>query len=400
MGRRRTPREGQGGSVLTLSFGVILVVTTLGATTLMRGLGEQRLGQRHATQERAFELAEAAIDQASFNLRTALDTTDDVLTATLSTGTFQVDSPVTQLGPNLWQVTTRGTSGQDQRRLEAVFQLTPQSVFQFALFGNQQVNISGSAFTDSYDSSLGPYNDDSSSPDYNAAHNGDVGTNGVSTGGVTVGGSIFVDGQVAVGAGVADPVSVVTGYDPAFITGGTSPPTDTQDVAAQSSTFPMPAVTVPGGLTCSDFTVTGNTTITLAPGDYCYRNLTIQGGGALTTTGAGDVTIYLTGQLSAKGNSAVGYASDPAKMQFLMSPSGSAEIEDGTITGSTAFYGALYGPNSTINITGNAEVFGAIIARQVNVSGSAIVHYDEHLSTSTTVPNIYQRALVSWRELN
>jgi len=110
--------------------------------------------------------------------------------------------------------------------------------------------------------------------------------------------------------------------------------------------------------------------------------------------------VYLTGALIAKGNSSVGYPADPSKMQFLMSSSGSAEIEEGTLTGSTVFSGALYGPNSTINITGHAEVFGSIIARQVNISGSAVVHYDERLSTSTTVPNIYQRALISWRELN
>ena len=388
------------GSVMMISLGVIVVVTTLGASLMVRSLGEHGLGQRHAARERAFELAEAALDQASFNLRTPLDAADDVLTATLPTGTLQVDAPVTQLGPNLWQVTTRGTSGQEQRRIEAVFQLIPQSVFQFALFGDQQVNVSGSAITDSYNSSLGPYNGDPNAPGYNASHNGDVGTNGTAAGGVTVGGSIFVDGQVAVGAGVADPLSVVSGYNPAFITGGTSPPTDTQDVVAQSSTFPMPSVTIPAGLTCSDFTVTGDTTVTLPPGDYCYRNLTIQGGGTLTTGGAGGVRVYLTGELVARGNSTVGYAADPSQMQFLMSSSGSAEIEEGTITGSTSFYGGLYGPNSTINITGNAEVFGSIVARQVNVSGSAVIHYDERLSASTVVPNVYQRALISWRELN
>ena len=387
------------GSVMMISLGVIVVAATLGASIMMRSLGERDLGQRYATRERAFELAEAALDRASFNLRTPQDATDDILTATLPTGTYQVDAPLTQLGPTLWRVTTSGTSGQEQRRIEAVFQLVPVSVFQFALFGDQQVDVSGSAITNSYDSSIGPYDDNASSPGHNANHHGDIGTNGVTAGGVTVGGSIFVDGQVAVGAGVANPLSVVSGYNPAFITGGTSPPSDTQDVIAQGSAFPMPPVTVPANLPCSNFTVTGNTVITLPPGDYCYHDLTIQGGGTLTTSGAG-VRVYLTGALIARGNSTVGYAADPMKMQFLMSSGGSAAIEEGTITGSTLFYGGLYGPSSTINITGNAEVFGSIIARQVNVSGSAVIHYDEHLSTSTVVPNVYQRALVSWRELS
>ena len=253
------------GSVMMISLGAIVAAAALGAAIMMRSLGERDLGQRYATRERAFELAEAALDQASFNLRTPQDATDDVLTATLPTGTFQVDAPLTQLGPTLWQVTTSGTSGQEQRRIEAIFQLVPVSAFQFALFGDHQVNVSGSAITDSYDSSLGPYNDNVNSAGYNADHHGDIGTNSITAGGVTVGGSIFVDGQVAVGAEVANPLSVVSGYNPAFITGGTSPPTDTQDVIAQGSAFPMPPVTVPANLTCSDFTVTGQTVITLPP---------------------------------------------------------------------------------------------------------------------------------------
>lgn len=385
------------GSVIVLSLGVVIVVATLGASMMVRSLNEHQLGQRYAVREEALYLAEAALDQASFNLRTPTDPLDDVLTGTLPTGTFQIESPVTQLGPTLWQVTTRGTSGPDQRRVEGVFQLTPQSVFQFALFGSQQVNVSGNAITDSYDSSLGPYNNDPNSPGYNAAHNGDVGTNGTNTGGVTVGGSIFVDGQMAVGPGVADPVSVVSGYDPAFITGGTSPPSDTQDVVAQSSTFPMPPVAPPLGMACSDFTVTGNTTVTLDT-DVCYSSLTIQGGGVLTTNGVA-VKVYLTGALIARGNSTVGYAPDPSKMLFLMSSSGQATLEEGTITGSTSFYGALYGPQATINIQGNAEVFGSIIANQVNLTGSAVIHYDERLSDVTTMPNVYRRTLISWREL-
>ena len=387
------------GSVIVLSLGVVIVVATLGATMMVRGLNEHQLGQRYAAREKALSLAEAALDQASFNLRTPTDPADDVLSGALPTGTFQIESPVTQLTPVRWRVTTQGTSGQEQRRAEGVFDLTPQSVFQYALFANQQLTVSGNGITDSYDSVLGPYNDDPNAPGYNANHNGDVGTNSLAAGGVTVGGSIFVDGQVIVGAGATDPLSVVSGYNPAFITGGTSPPTDTQDVVSLPSLFPMPAVTVPQGLTCNDFTVGGQTTVTLPPGVYCYRNLSIQGGGTLTTTGLGTVTIYLTGSLSAKGNSTVGYVTNPSQMLFLMSSGSQATLEEGTITGDTNFFGALCGPQATIDIKGNATVFGSIVANQVNLTGSAVIHYDENLSRVTTVPNVYRRTLISWREL-
>lgn len=389
------------GTIMGLSLGLIAVMSTLGTAFLVRSLTEDRLAGRALVRHRAFYLADAAVDQASLNLRTD-DPADDVWTMALPTGTAQIDNPVTPLGNMRWQVTTRGTADTDQRRIEAIFALTRQSVFEFAIFGDLQVNVTGRGITTSYDSRLGPYNDDPTDPAYNAGHNGDVGTNATTVGGVTAGGSIFVDGQVAVGAGVANPVSVVSGYQPAFITGGTDPPSDTQDVVAQTFTFPMPAVTVPGYLTCSDFTVNGNTTIVLPPGEYCYNNLTIEGGAELlpdVSAGPGGVKIYLTGALTARGNSTVGLPSDPRKLNLLVTQNGQATLQEGTITGSTGFYGGIYAPDATINITGNADVYGSIIAKQVNLTGSATIHYDEAMTDVTDISNEYTRSLVSWREL-
>jgi hypothetical protein len=381
---------------LAISLGIITVLTTLGAAFLVRSLNEGQLGQRDSVRQRAFFLAEAAVDRASLNLRTPYDPTDDVLTGTLPTGTFQVDDPPEPLGGLRWRVTTRGQSGGDLRRIEAVFLLTPQSVFQYALFGAQNINVSGNAATDSYDSRNGAY------APATAGHNGDIGTNSSSTdpAGVTVDGSIFIDGQVAVGPDATDPTAVVEGYNPTFITGGTSPPSDTQDVVSQTATFPMPPVVVPPELTCTDLDVSSQTIVALPAGTYCYRNLTVQGGASLTSDGSGAVTVYLTGALVARGNSTVGYPVDPRQMVFLMGSSGAATLEEGTMTGTTGFYGGLYAPNATINISGNAEVFGSIVAKTVNVTGSAAVHYDEALTDVTAVSNIYQRTLVSWRDLN
>ena len=286
--------------------------------------------------------------------------------------------------------------------MESVIRLTPQSVFQFAMFGDQKLTVSGSAITDSYDSRNGLYNAST-----NIGHNGDVGTNATATGGVTVSGSIFVDGQVAVGPGVSNPASVVTGYNPAFITGGTSPPSNTQDIIAQSAALPMAPVVIPPALLpfCANSKVNGNTTTTLSPtggplgdGTYCYHDLTIQGNATLTASGK--VKVYLTGALIARGNSVVGVPSDPTQMIFLMSSSVGATLEEGTVTGSTQFYGALYGPSATITITGNAEVYGSIIARQVNESGSAELHFDEALMDNTDIPGFFKTSVVSWRDLN
>ena len=391
-------RQRQQGFIYVISLGVLLMMTMLSASMLIRSLVATGVAERSERQAAAFQLAEAAVDQEAVNLRTAA-ANDDVLFGVLPLGTFSVVS-VAPIDAQTQRVTGRGIVGSEQRDVEAIVRTVPQSIFQFALFADQRLSVGGSANTDSYDSRNGAY--DAST---NHGHDGDVGTNAATAGGVTVSGSIFVDGQIAVGAGVSNPTSVVTGYNPAFITGGTSPPSDTQDVISQAAPFPMEPVAVPPGLTCNDTTVNGNSTTTLSPtggplgnGTYCYHNLTIQGGAILTATGK--VKVYLTGDLIARGNSTVGVPSDPTKMIFLMNSTNGATLEEGTVTGSTEFYGALYGPIATINITGNAKVFGSIIAKTITESGSAEIHFDEALAANTDVSNLYKTTVVSWRDLN
>ncbi|MBI3996364.1 MAG: hypothetical protein HY352_01770 [Candidatus Omnitrophica bacterium] len=393
------------GFVYPLAIGVTFILTVLSATLLMRGVSELNISSRQVYSSAAFHYADAAVDQAAKNLRTPTDTTDDVMTTTYGNGSFTVDSMTALATPGEWQVLTSGVSAADPntpRHIEAIYRMTPQSVFQFALFGANNVTVSGSAITDSYDSRLGPYEDDPGLG-YNKDHHGDIGTNSTSSGGVTISGSIFIDGQVAVGPTVTDPTSIVTGYDASFITGGTSPASNTQDVVSMSQAFPMPPVVVPLGLTCSNHTVTGHTTETLSPtggplgnGTYCYNNLTVQGGGELTTSGP--VTVYLTGVFTATGNTVVGDPSDPKAMTVLVSSTGAATLE-GTITGSSEFYGALYGPSAIMTISGNADVYGSIVAQTVNVTGSASVHYDTALTENTTISNTSRATMVAWREL-
>lgn len=380
------------GMIMIVTLGALIFVSTVGTTLLMRSLNEAQISRRSAAQQSAFYLADGAIDQAARNLATPTDTSDDTSSLTMETGSFTIDS-TSSIGTNLYKVTAHGTSNSgDQRDVEAVFQLTGQSVFQFALFGSQSVNISGNAITDSYDSSDGLYDEDA------AGHNGDVGTNSTTAGGVTVDGSIFIDGQVAVGPSVSDPTSMVAGYDSDFITGGTSPPSDTQDVVAQSQTFPTPDVTIPDGCTTTLPAKVGVTRTFQSGVTYCPAgDLVVSGGDIFTATGP--VKIYLAGNMTVEGNASIGVEAQPTWMQFLVSSTGSASLQD-TIVGSTEFYGTLYAPKATINISGDAEIYGSIVAKTVNITGNAEIHYDEASTTLTDVSNLYTSALIAWRDLD
>jgi predicted acyltransferase (DUF342 family) len=81
-----------------------------------------------------------------------------------------------------------------------------------------------------------------------------------------------------------------------------------------------------------------------------------------------------------------------------MTSTAGATLEQ-TIQGNNTFYGAIYGPDATVTIQGNAEIFGSVIADQVNVQGNAVIHYDEALRDTTQIANLYTTELISWREV-
>jgi len=382
---------------MALSLCVVVIFTALGTAFLTRSLGENLIGHRSAARQAAFYLAEGGLDQASVNLRTLDDVTDDVLTNTLPTGTFHISNPPASLGNGRWQIFSDGDSQGEHARLEAIFELTPQSLFQFAMFGDQGVTVNGNVQTDSYNSQLGPYNSNPASPTYNQSQHGDVGTSSTTSGSIDLGSSVLIKGQLTVGPNVADPQSVVTGFDPSLVTANPK-------VVSATLPYPMPVVAVPFGLLCPDLTVSSQQTVTLSPaggmlnnGTYCYRDLEVKGGGTLTASGP--VAVYLTYQLTLRGNATVGVPSTPSNMLFLMAPTSDAVLQPEVLTGSSVFYGAIYGPEATIRIQGNASVFGSVIAKDVYTTGSASIHYDQALSQFNKVTNLYQRRLISWRHL-
>ncbi|MBI3324847.1 MAG: hypothetical protein HYZ92_06165 [Candidatus Omnitrophica bacterium] len=378
-GRRARSRR---GLILVGSLGLVVILSILGSALLLRGLHEHQMSQQSYAFNRALFYAEASLDTAIDQLRAGNGAN---LSAT-AFGDGRYWAEISQPGSFDYLVTGHGQQTGSQRNLEARMRLTPMSVFQFALFGNSSLTVEGSAITNSYNSAQGLYDPQT------AGSNGDVGTNATTPGGVTINGSIAINGQVVVGPDVADPSSVVV------VTGGSALITGNPPVVSLSQTMSLPAVTVPQGLTCTPLSIAGQTTTTLssAVGTYCFTDVKLTGGATLTADGP--VKIYVTGEFSATGDTTIGIPASPPSMLILMASNEQVTIES-NLTGSTQFYGGLYAPTATIDISGNAEVFGSVIARRVDVSGSANVHYDEAMGTLTQPTGLYQVRVRSWREL-
>lgn len=371
------------GFIIIFSMGVIVFLTILGSAFLMRSVHEERTSEISTSWHRALSLAEASVDDAMMKQHVGDFTS--VAQTNMAGGTYSAD--VTSTGaPFQFRVEGHGVYDAVPRKIEAVTQLTPTSVFQFALFGNQRVYLDGDVITDSYDSRLGPYDPNT------AGQNGDIGTNSSAFGGVVVDGDVIINGQIAVGPNVSDPTTVVDiNGTSAVITG--SPP-----LVSQSVTLPMPAVVIPGSLTCTDLTVNANQMLVLetAVGAYCFDNLTVLGGATLTADGP--VKVYVTNYFHATGNTTIGDSTNPSYLTMLLTATSQATI-DGSLGGTTEFYGGMYAPNARVDIGGNAEVYGSVIAQEVVTSGEPHIHYDESLGDLMDPIGLYKVKVLSWREL-
>jgi len=379
----------QRGVFLLMSIGVVIFFSIVGAGSMARSTHETSLGRRSAARQSAFYLAEAGIDRASWNLRTPTDATDDLLGKTLPTGTFAIDLQQ-EVSPLIWRVGAHGTSAQERRDMEAIFQLTPQPIWRDGLHGELSVIVSGDVQTDSYDSQLGAYGGS------NVGQQGNIGTNSTAAGSIDLsGGDYFIDGQIAVGPNLSDPYSAVSCTISGPCTAAALDPYVTADppvVSAPAIPFPP----MPAPVACNNSTLPPKVANvrTFSAGTYCLvGNQSVEKEEVWTTNGL--VTIYITGTLSIAGGATVGNVTDPTRMLFVLNQT--AQI--GSLTGQAKFYGMLYGPDANVKISGDAQIFGAIAAERVTIEGHAQLHYDVAVMNDTRVVGEYRRTLLSWREL-
>lgn len=225
----------------------------------------------------------------------------------------------------------------------------------YALVGINSVSLNGVARIDSYNSSAGPYS---------AATAGDKAIV-VSNGNINLIGNPLIRGEAHPGPGGA-----IIGA--ASVTGSSAP-------LGTLLHFPMPVVESAynngpihsmlshGG---KDLELDGNKTYTIPAGNYAVRNLTLAGTARLRLSG--EVTLYVTGNLTLHGNVEVG-TGRPGDFKIRMTSANSSA----TISGTTALHADLYAPGSTVVVSGTGDFYGTVVGKTLAVSGRAGIHYDE-----------------------
>jgi hypothetical protein len=326
----------------------------------------------------------------------------DVVTGAETTNATQVVGGNTVTNQPVLVVTSEGLQAPVRRmiamELQPIISTTTSTntvvtdPFADAAHGKTSVELIGNAWTDSYDSAVGSYNVSG-----NKGHKGDVSTDSIANGAVSVGPGSTVDGQALVGAGGNPATGIV---NQGTITGATG--TEPSAFALPLSTIP-PAVTNLGALNIS-----GNSTRTLPGGTYWFSSISVTGNARLVTTGP--VKIYVTGSVDIGGNG-VGTAGN-LPPNFLLygtvDPSNAAnKCTSVSIHGNGNFYGAVYAPEASVVVAGNGVNYGALTGNTVRINGNGGFHYDEQLGnlgrfvtesvTTTFLTTGFSR--YSWREI-
>jgi hypothetical protein len=124
-------------------------------------------------------------------------------------------------------------------------------------------------------------------------------------------------------------------------------------------------------------TIKGDVTIHL-PNENQTTLQVIQGG-ALEMADDATLTIYIAGDMDVTG---AGIFSEvaPKQLQIWGTATGTQEIN---FLNNGQFSGIIYAPNAEIMVTGNSDIYGSVIAKNIELTGSGSFRYDQSLANYT-----------------
>jgi hypothetical protein len=236
------------------------------------------------------------------------------------------------------------------------------------IWGLAGVRVPGNVTTDSYDSTAGSYEEDS------ANSHGDI----CSFRDVQVMGSTEINGDIM--AGLSYEVDTRGGPDITGLTSSTleemNPPTIEWGDIATNNDNSLIGLTDGGRypISSGSLRVGAQDNLTMAPGRYYFKDITVGAQGKITFTGP--TTIYMTGSLSASGGGLVNVTQQPGNLTIYSSGS---SVKLG---GGYEFFGTVVAPSAAVTLSGSADMYGALVGRIVTINGDFSFHVDESLEWS------------------
>jgi Flp pilus assembly protein TadG len=183
----------------------------------------------------------------------------------------------------------------------------------------------------------------------------------MSNGDISLSGNARIDGDAYPG-----PNHTVTGA--ANVTGKT---TSLTKVLSYPPVNPGTAATINDNAKVSaiskgSLNISGQKNIIMPAGTYYLKNISLSGGSTLTIMGP--VTVYVTGSVTLTGHAST---ADNLPQNFKIMMLGTGKV---SLSGNTDLYANVYAPTSPIVISGEGDIYGAVIGKNITMSGNAGIH--------------------------
>jgi hypothetical protein len=401
MNTRSIRCHSRAGSVLVLSLLLVMALGGLAATLSVLNLRLNREHERASEDLRAFCVAEAGLNEAYSML------TENGIAGVQGLAYPKVSGPGSYRADILdgrddhaidvdrIRLRAVGESGGEAAGVMLMVHHVPTGAFRYALFGADGVILNSNTLVDSYDPADGPYPD-------GVEYVNDFGNVG-SYDAIEIDSNVDVYGDVQ----VSEDGTIDDGPPGITIAG---------DVEACVLDVTMPPIVVPAIAPTGALTVTSN--LTLGPGNHHYTNLYVSSG-TLNIVGPatlvldaftlrsntnlhidstnGPVKIYGTGTFDMRSNSNVtttGATARDLEIQ-LTATSPPATVN---FNSNAEFMGTIYAPNAELDIASNFVIYGAVMAKHIEMASNSQVHFDESLLYDPDAADVFER--VSWRRLS
>jgi hypothetical protein len=381
--------------VFLLAMVILTVLLILGSSLMERAQTAVDRASVRNRQERAFQLAEAGIEKALWDLNqpngwlTYAGSPD----LTLQGGTLDITiypAPANRgVFTDTLTVIATGVlpSAQIGRTHSCAIRMVTHKdprYFAYAIFGNSEVTVGNGTvrlMADSYDSDDGAYGGG------NTAGNADIATNSSASNSIKILPQGEVYGNVSVGIDASPPESVVSNQG--AITG---------TISNLEVTNMLPGVTtVPAGaIELGDVWLEADQELVLDPGVYHMTDCEIFGSAQITCNGK--VVLYIdqtadtaTPDVRIGGNGIVNTSQIPANLTIYCAP----DVVSFTVSGNAAIYAGIYAPQADI-VMNSGAIYGSVVGETVALNGTnSHIHYDEALRDHTN-PHAVMR---SWEVL-
>ena len=385
------------GSAIPLAVVAVMILLAMGVGMLTLGTSSRIYSTRSASDIAARCAVDSGLTMALFAMNEKLKVkpwNDSTLPEATNESLPNCDAvfsyTVTGNPSTGYTIESIGTSGHAERKVTCI--LKPQGQFEFAVFGEESVELKNSAVVDWYN-----YDTDD--------ENLKIGTNSIASGALTFKNSAVVNGDVAVGMG-GNPDIVISDFG-ATITGATY---------VMTKRYELPSVAVPEWLESlpSSGTITNDSTVT---NSAKYSDINLNNNKTLLIDG--DVTLYVTGEIILGNSAEVQIDNDSSLILYLggdYEGKNSSTINNLTqdtkklqiycldscenmqFKNSSDFYGVIYAPNADVIMKNSANLYGSVVAKNFEQKNSSTFNYDASLRDASVNDEIVRFVVTNWHE--